>query len=622
MIERKYQMLAGLFFMTVMLLVGFQAPAYGETAGKKATWVWQTELIEDGGEKILHFAREEGINLIYLQINRSMPRENYEKFVSQAHKEQVEIHALGGDPRWALHAHRDDMMGLAEWVLSYNESAAADEQFDGIHLDIEPYVLNQWETDQNSIISSWVSNIESLLTIVSGSNLELGIDIPFWFDDVELSNGDLLNAWLMETFDHITVLAYRNMADTEGGIAWHSRHELEMADRLGSEVLIAVNTMEMPGESHTTFYGLGKEKMNQTLVQLKRDLGTYDSFAGLAVHDFMSWGNMPVWEEDERTDPDEPAPKPDPAPEPAPGPVPEPEPEPAPEPEPESEPEPEPEHDQRVPSAAPVHRDPMVRGTYIWEANEVIQNSQEILRFAKEKNVNWLYVRLDLQQPFVSYQSFVEQAWEAGIEVHALGGHPIWAFQENQDRMLRLVDYVKAYNRSVQSQQRFHGIHLDIEPYVLPQWWLDKELVISEWTSNMELFVHELKKDSSLQASMDMAVWLDKYVVPGTDTSLSKWMIDQMDHVSFMSFRDTAEGRGGIVDVVKEELAFANELNKPIMFSVEMKESNEGEHITFYEEGSEYMEQELAKLQELLKESSSYSGYVVHAYEYWRKSKL
>ena len=98
-------------------------------------------------------------------------------------------------------------------------------------------------------------------------------------------------------------------------------------------------------------------------------------------------------------------------------------------------------------------------------------------------------------------------------------------------------------------------------------------------------FCYGIEKDSNLEASMDMAVWLDKYKVTGQDMSLSKWMINRMDHVSLMAFRDATEGSNGIVAVAKEEIAFADELGKPIKISVEIKASHEGDHITFYEEG-------------------------------------
>lgn len=592
---KSYRKLASL--LVVMLLAGLHTPAYGDSAPRKATWIWQTHLIQDAGEELLSFSRQEGINLIYLQIDRQMSSGTYEAFIRRAHEDQIAVHALGGDPRWALTEHVDDMLGLADWVNDYNNKAGDDARFDGIHLDIEPYVLQQWETDQATVIASWEQNLNMFLGRVSGRGLELGIDIPFWFDSYTLANGQSLNEWLITTFDHVTIMAYRNEVESEHGILDLTRDELELADRLGKHIMIGVNAKEMPGEPHTSFYGQTKEQMNQKLDHLAVALGSYASFTGIAIHDIRNWQSMA---NGEMTPPsgNEPAP-PSPAP----------------------KPEPNPDDNGWVPDAAPVARDPIVRGTYIWEAPEVIHNSQEILAFAKEKKLNWLYVRLDLEQPYTSYSSFVKQAAEAGIEVHAMGGHPIWALEENQPRMMRLVQYVKEYNRAVEGQARFHGIHLDIEPYVLPAWYENTQQVITEWTTNMDAFVTELKKDSNLEASMDMAVWLDNYNVPGEEISLSKWMIQRMDHVSLMAFRDTAEGSNGIVELSKEEIAYANELGKPIKLSVEIKVSHEGGHITFYEEGAAYMEQELAKLPDLLKDSPSYAGNLVHAYTYWKNAK-
>ena len=59
-------------------------------------------------------------------------------------------------------------------------------------------------------------------------------------------------------------------------------------------------------------------------------------------------------------------------------------------------------------------------------------------------------------------------------------------------------------------------------------------------------FCYGIEKDSNLEASMDMAVWLDKYKVTGQDMSLSKWMINRMDHVSLMAFRDARKDRTGL----------------------------------------------------------------------------
>lgn len=264
----------------------------------------------------------------------------------------------------------------------------------------------------------------------------------------------------------------------------------------------------------------------------------------------------------------------------------------------------------------------MVKGTYIWEAERTINEQDEILAFAKENGLNLLYVRLDLQQPYDAYSDFVEKAHAAGIEVHAMGGHPVWVFEKNRSRIMKLVHYVKSYNHQVSRQQQFDGIHLDIEPYVLPQWHEDKDAMFRQWMDNIEAFAAETKRDSHLKTSVDLAVWLDRYSVPGDPgTSFSKWMIEKLDHVTLMAFRDRADGSGGIAAVVKDEMKFADELGKKLIVAVEMKESPEGGHISFYEEGKSEMLRELAKLPKLLGEHPSFMGHAVHAYDYWKDAK-
>lgn len=146
---------------------------------------------------------------------------------------------------------------------------------------------------------------------------------------------------------------------------------------------------------------------------------------------------------------------------------------------------------------------------------------------------------------------------------------------------------------------------------------------MKQWMSNIEAFVSESKEGGgSLVTSSDLAVWLDRFHVPGDpDTSFSKWMIEQHDHITLMAFRDRAEGAGGIAAIVQDELRFANELGKEMIIAVEMKESHEGDYVSFHEEGKAEMRRQLDMLPGLLEEHSSYKGNAVHAYEYWQRAK-
>lgn len=602
-----------LLIMSAALLAGFTQA----DEPQQATWVWQAERIVSEPEHLLSFAKNNRIQLMYLHIHPDVPESAYRRFVRQAAKEGIEVHALAGDPTWALPDYRGRMMDLLRKIQRYNAQAAEDERFRGIHLDIEPYVLPQWQEDANEIIHSWMDNLDVFLEAGRDEgSLEFGVDIPVWFDGyagTDPSDASLAES-VMKRFDYTTLMAYRHELEGGNGILALIREEMAIGDRLGTKVLIGVNAKPMPGEEHTTFANEGAAAMNDTLKQIGASLAGHPSYGGTAVHDYRYWNDL-LSQQPNVPDPTEPEPKPEPKPDPQPDPDPKPDPGPNPTPEPEPDPD-------WVPDASPIERVKPIVGTYIWQAELAIHQPDEIITFARDKGVNLLYVRLDLEQPYEVYRSLVKKAHEAGIEMHAMGGHPGWALQDNAPRIRRLIDYVKKYNRAAEADERFHGIHLDVEPYVLPEWSNRKDEVLRQWTANMKMFVQETKRNSNLETSVDLAVWLDRTLLPDEpELSVSEWMIRTMDHVSLMAFRNTADGSNGIAAVVRDEMRMAERHGKPLIVTVEMKQSPEGSHISFFDKGSAEMEKQLSLLPGLLSEFAPYIGNAVHAYDYWKEAK-
>ncbi|MDE5415953.1 hypothetical protein [Alkalihalobacterium chitinilyticum] len=93
----------------------------------------------------------------------------------------------------------------------------------------------------------------------------IGIDIPFWFAEIECVNHfgqGILAEWVIKEVDEITVMAYRTLAEDEGGIIDIVSKEIEWANQLNKSVFIAVETVPLP-EVHTIFYQKGTDRMNE-----------------------------------------------------------------------------------------------------------------------------------------------------------------------------------------------------------------------------------------------------------------------------------------------------------------------------------------------------------------------
>jgi hypothetical protein len=554
--------------LTLGFLFGF-SPAEKKS---KATWIWQSEIIGKEKQEILEFCQQNQINLIYLRIDMNKPYEYYRPFIREASEQGIEVHAVAGHPAWALASNQKRMMKIVRWVKQYNLEAARTERIRGIQLDIEPYLVPQWDTERKRVIREWQANVQAFIAEAKrAADLEVSAAIAFWLDDIATPDQpDLpLSHWMISQFDTVSIMAYRDTLNGDNGILSLVEEEMKEADELGRRVLIAVNLKKLSDE-HASFAEEGVAEMNRQLELLPEHLGHHPSYSGVAIHDYRYWEKANV--------PSEPQlPQEDPRPD---------------------------------------------MGTYIWRAETIQSEKEEILDFARQNKVNLLYVRIDREQPAAFYRDFVREANAAGIEVHAMGGHPVWGLSESRAKILKLVDWVKQYNQEVSSDERFRGIHLDIEPYVLPQWGEDKESVLRQWMGNIRSFVAETKKGDDLESSVDLAAWLDKTPTPGQpDLPFGHWMINQLDHTTLMAFRDRAEGPDGIVSLVESQMKYADTIGKKLVVAVETKESHEGKFVSFYEEGGREMNRQLELVSQALQPFSSYRGQAIHAYEYWKNQK-
>jgi hypothetical protein len=264
-----------------------------------------------------------------------------------------------------------------------------------------------------------------------------------------------------------------------------------------------------------------------------------------------------------------------------------------------------------------------LKATWIWQTSLIASEPDQILLFAKEQGVELIYLKIDISRKASYYQAFIKKASEAGVKVHALGGQASWGLEQNRYKILALVDWVLAYNQVVADDEKISGVHFDIEPYVMPEWKTDEKVsIMKQWMGNVEAYLERTNLDPTLEVGCDIPFWLDKtYLSDNPGTTLSEWLISKHEQVVVMAYRDRADGSNSISALVPQEMGWADELGKKVLLAVETKQSNEGNFVTFYEEGKTYMNAELSKLPALMSSHPSYAGTAIHSYEYWKPLK-
>ncbi|MBU5444863.1 copper amine oxidase N-terminal domain-containing protein [Paenibacillus sp. MSJ-34] len=263
------------------------------TAKAKGTWIWNSSLIETEPDNVLRFAADNGVTNLYLQIDTDMASKTYAEFIRRAQERQIQVEALAGRPDWAYRSKREQMRKLIGWVGKYNASVAANERFEGLHFDIEPYLLPEWKTDRNALLEQWMDNARWIEQETKGSGLTVTFDVPFWLHTVKIPETDYsFSAWLLEKFDRLVIMDYRNVALGKDGIVENADAIMREASTLRKQVIVAVETAQNSESDRASFYSMSVEAMEKELQTAHRKLARYSSYAGLAIHDYPGWVAM------------------------------------------------------------------------------------------------------------------------------------------------------------------------------------------------------------------------------------------------------------------------------------------------------------------------------------------
>ena len=286
-----YRLQLGILCIALLLWLGgfTMTPAYAQSP-QKATWLWNTQLIVNSTAGILSFAASQNVTLIYLQVNADLDANVYQHFIAAASAQGITVQALDGAPSWALDSRRHELQATLDWITTYQQGASADEKFSGIHIDIEPYLLPEWRTDQLTVIAGWQHSVESVVQAAHSLHIPASADIPFWLHTLLTADKSAtLSSWMMQQYDSITIMAYR---DSASGILDVAEAQLAEGDAVGTPVYVGVETNPTSEGNTITFYEEGAAYLNNQLARVTKQAGKHDSFAGIAVHDYAGWSTL------------------------------------------------------------------------------------------------------------------------------------------------------------------------------------------------------------------------------------------------------------------------------------------------------------------------------------------
>jgi hypothetical protein len=302
----------------------------------RAMWIWERASYEavfdeDARDRLGAVMDDtttfgsDPIRTIYLGVDRQATtdmlrdsRDEVAAFVEWARARGYHVQATvagGTRPPYlgALEQFEHFAIDEFEKVLDYNLAVPESARFDGINVDIEPYILSDWKLPGNGgLPNRWLEILDTLIERRDASGLPVlvGPASPRWLDSSACCtsitwNGQTkaLSDHIQDMTDYIAIMDYRDTADGSAGIIAQAQHEIDYANQIGkpNSVVVGIETKDLSGTGDpetVTFWEEGRTYLEGELDKTYAAFQDDASFGGIAMHHYDDLLMLPsAWDD-------------------------------------------------------------------------------------------------------------------------------------------------------------------------------------------------------------------------------------------------------------------------------------------------------------------------------------
>jgi len=265
----------------------------------------------------------------------------------------------------------------------------------------------------------------------------------------------------------------------------------------------------------------------------------------------------------------------------------------------------------------------MVLGTWVWHVADHLKALDTLLEFLQKNSVTEAYYSINRDVSDEEYVYLIEKTAAVGIRSAALSGDCHWILPEFRRDYEEYISRVERIN-SLCKGDKFYSLHLDVEPHVLPE---AKQHGLSEF---IPLFVELIENARShadrlqIDLEWDIPSWIYKHTDHKNNCSLTETLFRCCEAVGIMAYRDFAQGQ---IDITLPNIEFAKKFNRSLIVGCETIRLDEDLRpdgncpITYFEEGRDYMYQELSIVKRALLKEYDRTGFAIHSIEGWMSLK-
>ena len=247
-----------------------------------AMWVWKDRVLST--EQVGAFAEKHGIDTLFVYVSPEAGRALFKGDNSAlANLKEMrgngrKLYALVGEPEWAWGTTR-----IPEHAQMALELATNQRIFDGIHFDIEPHSLEEWQISNERIklMRGLIEFYQLIRNYSQTTVIEAAVN-PI-YAELSISSGNFLEQ-IMKNVDAISIMAYRK--DVRRALDW-ANPSIQIAEKIdkGWRMGLAVDDSGIL----TSWNNLSSLQLNELVANIQRQIimnKSYKNYLGLSYQDY------------------------------------------------------------------------------------------------------------------------------------------------------------------------------------------------------------------------------------------------------------------------------------------------------------------------------------------------
>lgn len=160
--------------------------------GDRSVYVWSAQFNELGNQFLFTYLRNQEIGDVLMSMGDKVDKEKLKEFLAGAGKRRIKVQAVLGDNSLIYLQKRDKLSAKLEEAAGYG--------FDGIHLDIEPHVFDDWKEKKEAYLKDYMDALQFVRSKLPAGRT-LSVSIPVFYPSEALRE-------IFAVADKVYVMAY------------------------------------------------------------------------------------------------------------------------------------------------------------------------------------------------------------------------------------------------------------------------------------------------------------------------------------------------------------------------------------------------------------------------------